>query len=121
MLRDTCSALPDSVTRDRLSALQQPDGPALATLPSSGYVADSVTTALAHAALGLTSGFVTAVRRVIELGGDTDTNAAICGQVLGSWLGAAALPGELVERVPMIEELRTLAVRLGKLDSITLR
>ena len=109
--------LPDSVTKDRLGALLSSDPPPLSKLPSSGYVADSVTVALAHAAEGLTSGVLQAIQGVIELGGDTDTNSSICGQVLGSWIGAAALPSELVNRVPAAEEMRSIAARLSELKS----
>ena len=40
-------------------------------------------------------GLEAALRRVVEAGGDTDTNAAVAGAVLGARYGTAAIPGAL--------------------------
>jgi ADP-ribosyl-[dinitrogen reductase] hydrolase len=39
------------------------------------------------------------LRRVVALGGDTDTNAAVAGALLGSVAGASALPAHWVSRL----------------------
>jgi ADP-ribosyl-[dinitrogen reductase] hydrolase len=39
------------------------------------------------------------LRRVVALGGDTDTNAAVAGALLGARDGASALPAEWLERL----------------------
>jgi ADP-ribosylglycohydrolase len=58
------------------------------------------------------------VRRVIGLGGDTDTNAAVAGAVLGARDGASALPqswlDSLVDRED-IEREATGLVRFAEL------
>ena len=41
-----------------------------------------------------------ALRRVVEAGGDTDTNAAVAGAVLGARYGTAAIPERWLECVP---------------------
>ena len=45
-------------------------------------------------------GFEAALRQVVEAGGDTDTNAAVAGAVLGARYGAAAIPERWLECVP---------------------
>jgi ADP-ribosylglycohydrolase len=39
------------------------------------------------------------LRRVVGLGGDTDTNAAVAGALLGAWAGAGGLPGSWLDRL----------------------
>ncbi len=39
------------------------------------------------------------LRRVVALGGDTDTNAAVAGAVLGAWAGARGLPATWLDRL----------------------
>jgi ADP-ribosyl-[dinitrogen reductase] hydrolase len=45
------------------------------------------------------------LRRVVSLGGDTDTNAAVAGAVLGAAAGAANLPGEWLVRLRGRDEI----------------
>lgn len=44
-------------------------------------------------------GFEEELRRVVSLGGDTDTNAAVAGALLGARVGRAALPAEWLARL----------------------
>ena len=50
-----------------------------------------------------------ALRRVVEAGGDTDTNAAVAGAVLGARYGAAAIPERWLECVPERDRIEGLA------------
>ena len=43
-------------------------------------------------------GFEDALRQVVEAGGDTDTNGAVAGAVLGARYGASGIPGAVVGR-----------------------
>ena len=45
-------------------------------------------------------GFEEALRQVVEAGGDTDTNGAVAGAVLGARYGASAIPGRWLDVVP---------------------
>ncbi|MFD3719226.1 ADP-ribosylglycohydrolase family protein [Streptomyces sp. NPDC058674] len=74
-------------------------------------------------ALRTTSGFAQAVRAAVDLGGDTDTVAAVTGTLAGARYGAAAIPRHWTEplhvplpgsggRVLRARDLRTLARRL---------
>ncbi|MFJ1754533.1 ADP-ribosylglycohydrolase family protein [Kitasatospora sp. NPDC088134] len=47
-------------------------------------------------ALRTTDGFAAALRAVVDLGGDTDTTAAVTGGLAGAVYGAAAIPAEWV-------------------------
>ncbi|WP_030657670.1 MULTISPECIES: ADP-ribosylglycohydrolase family protein [Streptomyces] len=74
-------------------------------------------------ALRTTSGFAEAVRAAVDLGGDTDTVAAVTGALAGARYGRGAVPAHWTERlhVPLpgfgervlyAEDLRALAQRL---------
>jgi ADP-ribosyl-[dinitrogen reductase] hydrolase len=58
-------------------------------------------------------GFEEGLRRVVALGGDTDTNAAVAGALLGAYHGRSALPDPWVEvlfdRASIEEEAEALA------------
>ena len=61
----------------------------------SGFVMHSVPVAL-HTWLRTPDDFLAAVQSVIELGGDTDSAAAIVGGIVGSRVGLAGLPADLL-------------------------
>ena len=50
-----------------------------------------------------------ALRQVVEAGGDTDTNAAVAGAVLGARYGASAIPERWLECVPGRDRIEGLA------------
>jgi ADP-ribosyl-[dinitrogen reductase] hydrolase len=54
----------------------------------------------------------TTLLEVIRAGGDTDTNGAVAGAVLGAKFGASAIPERWIERLPDPDGLTTLADRL---------
>ena len=61
-----------------------------ATYAAGGYVVDSMCTAVSCLAHAQT--FEEAVCAAANLGGDTDTNAAITGGLAGAWFGFSAIP-----------------------------
>ena len=56
--------------------------------------------------------FETEVRRVVSLGGDADTNAAVAGALLGARDGVVGLPGAWLERLVDADALRAEAEAL---------
>lgn len=75
-------------------------------------------------ALRTTTGFAEAVRAAVDLGGDTDTVAAVTGTLAGARYGAAAIPRQWTDplhvplpgfggRVLRADDLRALARRLA--------
>jgi ADP-ribosyl-[dinitrogen reductase] hydrolase len=59
--------------------------------------------------------FETEVRRVVSLGGDTDTNGAVAGALLGALVGEAGLPAVWLERLADREAIRAEAEALAPL------
>ncbi len=53
--------------------------------------------------------FETALRGIIESGGDTDTNGAVAGAVLGARYGASAIPQRWLECIPERQRIEGLA------------
>lgn len=66
-----------------------------ATYAAGGYVVDSMSTAVSCLAHAQT--FEEAVCAAANLGGDTDTNAAITGGLAGAWFGFSAIPARWVD------------------------
>jgi ADP-ribosyl-[dinitrogen reductase] hydrolase len=75
------------------------------------------TAGLALQVAGEGRGFEEGLRYVVSLGGDTDTNAAVAGALLGAAHGTEALPpgwlAGLAERDLLTEEARSLAALVG--------
>jgi ADP-ribosyl-[dinitrogen reductase] hydrolase len=63
--------------------------------------------------------FEPAIRHVIGLGGDTDTDAAVAGALLGAAVGEAWLPPRWLERLDDVANIRAEAERLVPLASRT--
>ena len=86
-------------------AILSKDGHGLTNL--GGYIVDSFTIAI----WGLLHypDFKSGMLAVIRLGGDTDTNAAIYGQLAGAYYGASSIPEEWVTGVAESTELLRVA------------
>ena len=57
-------------------------------------------------------GLEEALVKVMDAGGDTDTNGAVAGAVLGARYGASAIPERWLNCIPQRERLEELAMRL---------
>jgi ADP-ribosyl-[dinitrogen reductase] hydrolase len=80
------------------------------TLRSTGYVVDTLQTALWH---GLHADSPeTALVDVVNMGGDADTVGAVTGAIVGARFGASALPERWLAELDGQSELRELATRL---------
>jgi ADP-ribosylglycohydrolase len=66
---------------------------------------------------GESLGFEEGLRHVVGLGGDTDTNAAVAGALLGALHGVASIPdawlGTLADREAIEQEASALADLVG--------
>ena len=85
-----------------------PTDEALAMLGTSGYVVETVASAL-YCFLRTPADFVTTVSTAIMGGGDTDTTAAVAGAISGAYNGLGNLPAHLVEQVEDSERLQRLS------------
>ena len=95
-LREALQAVPDEATGDDLS--------------SSGYVVDTLQTAL-YDALAV-SPSEEAIVSAVNRGGDTDTVGAIAGAVAGARFGSDSLPERWLSGLNNREELEDLASAL---------
>ena len=73
---------------------------------SGGYVIDTLETVVY--CLRNTSSYKDAVLKAVNLGGDTDTNAAICGGLAGIYYGYDSIPIDWIEEIAKIDVLLSL-------------
>lgn len=98
------NSLPDTLVRDRILELSQwVSSKSIAAIAAefgnSGYVVESVPLALFGVAKSWEIGLTSAMERIIQSGGDTDTNASMLGQVAGAYLGQSGIPPELMNKI----------------------
>jgi len=79
-------------------------------IKGSGYVAESLEAALW--CFYTTDTFETAIIQAIRLGDDTDTTAAITGQIAGAYYGAGSIPQKWLSKLWFTAELEYLADQL---------
>lgn len=116
ILREVVAALPDSRVRDRLTeAANWNEGVEefARRFGTSGYVVESVPLAILAALNG--SELLPTIEQVVRSGGDTDTIAALCGQLLGAEHGAACIPREMAGRIAEVSGIQSIASQLAKL------
>jgi ADP-ribosyl-[dinitrogen reductase] hydrolase len=81
-------------------------------ISGSGYVVDTLEAALW--AFRTTDDFREGCLRVVNLGDDSDSTAAVYGQIAGAFYGEAAVPGEWRAKLAMREEISSFAARLAE-------
>ena len=93
MLATVAQRLPDTRVRERLEALSSIQTDEIHEVAvrygSSGYVADSIPFAMFAAAKVRQKEIEEIIKDVIRAGGDTDTNASLCGQLAGTVVGSS--------------------------------
>ena len=115
-LEELAAALEDAeAPPEVIVAVELSGSPEIAALDldeweSMGYTIRAMTAGLWAAAHA--EGFEPNLLTVINAGGDTDTNGAVAGAVLGARFGVAAVPSRWSERLPNPWELDGLADRL---------
>lgn len=81
-----------------------------ASIRGSGYVVESLEAALW--CFAQTSSYKDAILMATNLGDDTDTTAAVCGQLAGAYYGAQGIPDTWLKKLAMYWEITELADRL---------
>lgn len=107
------SAAPEEVVDALLEALT----PELSELGiDEGYAIGYTVRTMTVAAWAFVHGvdFESTLIGVVNAGGDTDTNGAVVGAILGARYGAGSIPDRWIERLPDPAALRDLAERLRK-------
>lgn len=100
------SELPDTRVRDRFIDIEKlnNDNNSVIALGNSGYVVDSVPLAVYFANQVNELGFEIMLEKIVEAGGDTDTNASIAGQVAGAFLGIDSIPHSLLNKLKSLND-----------------
>lgn len=100
--------LPDTNVRDRLVEIntdyETKTIEEIAKLGTNGYVVNSVPFAIFSASTVMKTGINNMFQRVINAGGDTDTNASIAGQIAGTLVGLKGIPVSLNEKLSDLNE-----------------
>lgn len=73
---------------------------------SGGYVIDSIESVIY--CLKTTDNYKDAVLKAVNLGGDTDTTAGICGGLAGIYYGYDSIPIDWIESIPCIDWVMSL-------------
>ena len=73
---------------------------------SGAYVIDTIETVVY--CLKTTDNYRDAVLNAVNLGGDTDTNAAICGGLAGIYYGFDEIPVDWIESIPHLDKVHSL-------------
>jgi len=97
-----------------LFSAHTPTEEALAVLGTSGYVVETVASAL-YCFLRTPDDFMTTVAAAVMGGGDTDTTAAVAGAISGAYNGSSNMPPHLVEGVEDRARLQQLAQAISHL------
>lgn len=84
---------------------------AIDTIRSGGYVVDTLEAALWCLLNGST--YAETVLQAVNLGGDTDTTAAVTGGLAGLYYGSAAIPSEWIDQLARKADILDLATRLA--------
>lgn len=111
---EIAARLPDTSVRDRIGTYAELSPGASITgtaqrLGCSGFVVDSVPLAIFAARQVDELGFVPMLEQLLAAGGDTDTNAAIAGQIAGAAIGLSELPRTLLAQLPEFAEIAAIA------------
>ena len=85
---------------------------------NSGYVVNSVPLASANQALSI--GIEKMYQTLIDIGGDTDTNASIAGRIVGALVGREGLPLQLLEKLYSLRDYSQIEKVLKRLTNTNL-
>ena len=99
--------IPDTRVRDRLieiNRLKPTSLEEIGQLGNNAYVVNSVPLAIAAANKVVQIGIEEMFEQLIKIGGDTDTNCSIAGQVAGTLIGKNNIPAHLLEKLSTLHD-----------------
>jgi ADP-ribosylglycohydrolase len=114
--------LPDTLVKDNMLKLQGDPiitiSQAATLIGCSGHVVESVPPAIFSAQQIREKGFKSIISEIVQCGGDTDTNASMAGQIMGSYLGYSKIPGDALYSFNHLSE-RDYILQIAEKLSIT--
>lgn len=97
--------IPDTSVRDRLIDIRNVDSlEEVGQKGNNGYVVNSVPLAIAAANKVTEIGLQAMFSKLIKIGGDTDTNCSIAGQIAGTLIGKAGISDNLLQQLKGLYE-----------------
>jgi len=97
--------IPDTRVRDRLIEIKDIENLAeVGQIGNNGYVVNSVPLAIAAANKVSEIGIEEMYKQLIEIGGDTDPNCSIAGQIAGALIGRKGIPESLINKLKKLNE-----------------
>lgn len=111
--------IPDTSVRDRLIEIneiqERIELQEIGKLGNNGYVVNSIPLALAAANKFSEIGMEQMFTALIDIGGDTDTNCSLAGQLIGTLKGIDAIPEILFNQLKQLPEYNKLEQIITKL------
>ncbi len=106
LLKIIINQIPDTRVRDRLIEIDNIncDLSKVGKFGNDGYVVNSVPLAIAFASKANEIGISKMYELIIEIGGDTDSNCSIAGQIAGTLIGIKNIPNELIDKLKDLNE-----------------
>ena len=108
--------IPDTRVRDRLIEIKDIKSlNQIGKMGNDGYVVNSVPLAIAAANKVREIGIEEMFNQLIEIGGDTDTNCSIAGQIAGALIGRKEMPEKLIDKLKQLREYEWIEMTIDKL------
>lgn len=121
LIENIIPKLPDTNVKDRLMALHELKHKSIRNvgkLGNNGYVVNSVPLAI-FAAQKIKSQSITSIfEELISVGGDTNTNCSISGQIMGAFVGIENIPATLKNKIKLLNGYKNLKEVINKLSNI---
>ncbi len=110
------SQIPDTRVRDRLIEIKEIENLSIiANFGNDGYVVNSVPLAIAAANKVKEIGIENMFLELIKIGGDTDTNCSIAGQIAGTLIGRKGISENLIEKLSELNEYKWIEKTINNL------
>lgn len=108
--------IPDTRVRDRLIEIKDMKClQSIGMIGNDGYVVNSVPLAIAAANMVMDKGIEEMYLQLIKVGGDTDTNCSIAGQIAGALIGAEEIPEKLLNKFMELSEYQWIESTINNL------
>lgn len=98
--------IPDTLVRDRFIEIRGGKLDLMQTgkLGNDGYVVNSVPLAIVAASQVKKLGLETMFQQLLDIGGDTDTNCSMAGQIAGTLIGKHNIPTGLITKLKRLDD-----------------